>query len=636
MIRNVPAVAPPHADRAQPEYPTAHLARQEQSRRAILDAIGGATDVTLVRGIGNLGDQLIWAGSRRLLADLPYRELGIDEATRSRGEIAVLMGGGAWCAPFHEIMPAALAVLESRYERVIVLPSSFDVSVNAVRRALERTKAIVFARELESHHQIAPLCRAELALDASFFFEFAPYRAAGSGVLHAYREDAEATGTFPIERHNCDISTKLSSLNEWLWTIARHAEVHTDRSHVMIAAALLGKTVVFHPSSYHKLPAIAGYALADFNVRRAPEVVSAKSAPPRSTADDAVRERLIEQGRESLHALPSALLESGGAPRVTVVVLSWNRLELTKACIASIAAHTRMPVRLMVIDNDSARCVREELASICRRIPFAELHLLDTNRGCAGARHYAAALADTEYVAFVDNDAEIFPGTIEHLVHALDWHPDAMGSGAKIVLPNGLVQLCGGNYREHDGLITFEPLASGRAFDDAAIVPAECRWLGGTTFACRRALFDAFPLDLDMSTYFEDNEWCYRINQRRTRAFLTAPHALALHHHVSKERRDASACERLRAMDFIVPMAHFYAKHGLIQEDLFAFVPELNRDVRAARLLLELVETKGRDWTALQWMTGDLTPLFQCVGIPFGARVSAALRRRARRLLRLS
>ena len=36
----------------------------------------------------------------------------------------------------------------------------------------------------------------------------------------------------------------------------------------MIAAALLGKEVEYAASSYHKVPAIAEYALADYPVRR--------------------------------------------------------------------------------------------------------------------------------------------------------------------------------------------------------------------------------------------------------------------------------------------------------------------------------------------------------------------------------
>ncbi len=68
----------------------------DASRRAILDVIGPADQrFTLVRGVGNLGDQLIAAGARRLLAGMTYEETSIEDAVRSSGQTAVLMGSGA-------------------------------------------------------------------------------------------------------------------------------------------------------------------------------------------------------------------------------------------------------------------------------------------------------------------------------------------------------------------------------------------------------------------------------------------------------------------------------------------------------------------------------------------------------------
>ena len=82
----------------------------------------------------------------------------------------------------------------------------------------------------------------------------------------SYRNDKESVLS-AIPESNHDISKSCSSLDEWLWTIARHAVVKTDRAHVMIAAALLGKVVDYWTSSYHKVPAIADYSLKSFPVR---------------------------------------------------------------------------------------------------------------------------------------------------------------------------------------------------------------------------------------------------------------------------------------------------------------------------------------------------------------------------------
>ena len=130
---------------------------------------------------------------------------------------------------------------------MIIVPSSFDVSLPSVRSTLATTKALVFARERKSFDDISRICDAKIAYDCAFFFDYRPYLRHGEGCLVSYRIDAEsALGGVPESNH--DISRSCSSLDEWLWTIARHAVVKTDRAHVMIAGALLGKVVEYWTS----------------------------------------------------------------------------------------------------------------------------------------------------------------------------------------------------------------------------------------------------------------------------------------------------------------------------------------------------------------------------------------------------
>src|ERR1022692_570260 len=154
-------------------------------------------------------------------------------------------------------MPHVLAVAEMRFERGILLPGSFDTSVDAVRDALEGTRAVIFARERESYIQIQSLCDARLAHDCAFFFDYTPYQKTGSGVLLALRTDHESARERPIPPENDDISATTGTLERWLQRISSHELIRTDRAQVMIAAAMLGKTVEFDSSSYFKVPAIA-------------------------------------------------------------------------------------------------------------------------------------------------------------------------------------------------------------------------------------------------------------------------------------------------------------------------------------------------------------------------------------------
>lgn len=230
----------------------------EATREMILGFLGEAEDVTFFRTPGNLGDQLIAAGARSLLAGVSYRQLHLRDAPYVAGDVALVCGSGGWCRAHHD-MPDLVAPLKERFDRVVILPSSFDLSEPSVEAWIRNTDAVVLARDAASFSAINGLCVAATGLDTSFFFPFEPFRRAGVGVLSAFRTDTESRAV-GLGGDNVDISLTCSCLDDWLETIARHEIVRTDRAHVMIAAAMLGKQVHVWEGSYHKLFAIADYA----------------------------------------------------------------------------------------------------------------------------------------------------------------------------------------------------------------------------------------------------------------------------------------------------------------------------------------------------------------------------------------
>lgn len=238
----------------------------ERSRKKLLGELTGADSVVFITGSGNTGDKLIFAGTRALLSGKKVRECRRDRLPKSGGAVAAITGSGGWCKSYHS-WPAYLPEIEARFDKVVVLPSSFDLSEPSVFQALRKTRAKVFARERVSYKQIRDWCDADLAFDCAFFFPFSPYRTRGKGVLHAYRTDRDALG-HPVPKTNVDVSAVIRDLDEWLRYIARFERVKTDRAHVMIAAAMLGKQVEYRATKYHKVPAIADYSLRGFPVRR--------------------------------------------------------------------------------------------------------------------------------------------------------------------------------------------------------------------------------------------------------------------------------------------------------------------------------------------------------------------------------
>jgi hypothetical protein len=578
----------------------------DESRRMLLDAIGSAPEMTLIRPFGNHGDELIWAGTRELLSGHVYREIGIDQLASSSGELGVLSGGGAWSRRYNEFMPEALAIAEQRFERVIVLPSTFEVSEDRVRAALENTKAIVFARERESFGQIQGLCRAKLAHDCAFFADLGAYAAPGEGELNAFRTDDESLGLQPVPPDNEDISETADSLESWLRTIERHAVINTDRAHVMIAGALMGKQVNFAPSSYFKVEAIAEFALGEYNVQ------------PLAGSDGHAHVVI-----PSAATAPLGVAHPDLPARVTVAVLSRDHDQSVGAAIDSVADDAQV----LVLDRNSRPKTREVLKQVAERTPAADLKLANRDSGVAASMRLAAELADTEYVMFLGDQQRLTPGSIEKLVAALDADPGAVAIAAAEVVDGADDSSCGGWLVVDSSTVAIEP-SYGGASGITGWVPSQ-----GTLF--RRESLTELPFADGLDLLTQNVDWCLRVEQFAPGSLRRCPGASVISAAETSRLNGPSLVARASAVRPLPAHAEFFSLHGrLLRAHLLDLVPELaDRDGRlkssAAKLLLNLVSARGPEWTLMEWMNGGLDPLLQWQPVEEEPELSEAQRERS-------
>ncbi len=107
-------------------------------------------------------------------------------------------------------------------------------------------------------------------------------------------------------------------------------------------------------------------------------------------------------------------------PTVSVVVLAWNNLPYTQACVESIRRHTDLEYELIIVDNGSD----PEAASYARHA--ADVAVANpTNLGFATGMNQGLAAASGEYVAFCNNDTELPPHWASQLVETARKHTDA-------------------------------------------------------------------------------------------------------------------------------------------------------------------------------------------------------------------
>lgn len=114
---------------------------------------------------------------------------------------------------------------------------------------------------------------------------------------------------------------------------------------------------------------------------------------------------------------------------IAVIIPTYNRLELTQNCVASILRHDPID-QLIIVDNGSTDGT-ERLATIT----------LKTNQGFAAACNIGAAEATTDKLIFLNNDTIVHPNWTS-FTDLLD-QPDVGIIGPKLIYPDCQIQSAG-------------------------------------------------------------------------------------------------------------------------------------------------------------------------------------------------
>jgi GT2 family glycosyltransferase len=186
-------------------------------------------------------------------------------------------------------------------------------------------------------------------------------------------------------------------------------------------------------------------------------------------------------------------------PTIDVVILAYNRYELTTSCLAHLAAQTA-PHRTIVVENGSTDDTRARLAADW---PEVDVIGLDTNHGLPIACNRGVAAGRGEVVVMLNNDVDCRPDFLERLVAPLE--ADArVGSVASVMLQPGERTI------DSVGLSADVTLAGFPRFHGLPAERAGERWPllsapAGTAAAYRRTAWEqAGGLDEALFAYMED------------------------------------------------------------------------------------------------------------------------------------
>jgi polysaccharide pyruvyl transferase CsaB len=107
-------------------------------------------------------------------------------------------------------------------------------------------------------------------------------------------------------------------------------------------------------------------------------------------------------------------------PRVSVVVVTFGGVELTRACLGSLLDGETWPnLEIIVVDNGSEDATPQALEEISRADGRVRVVLNGENRGFAAANNQGLGAASGEFLVLLNNDTVVPPGLIGALVHHL-------------------------------------------------------------------------------------------------------------------------------------------------------------------------------------------------------------------------
>lgn len=126
-------------------------------------------------------------------------------------------------------------------------------------------------------------------------------------------------------------------------------------------------------------------------------------------------------------------------PVVSVVVLSWNTVDLLRACLLSLRRDSvDRPREVIVVDNHSTRDDSADM--VAREFPEFTLIRNPRNVGYAEGNNVGIRASSGRYVLLLNSDTEVEPGAIDRLAAFLESQPNHGAVGAQLRNVDGSIQ----------------------------------------------------------------------------------------------------------------------------------------------------------------------------------------------------
>lgn len=219
-------------------------------------------------------------------------------------------------------------------------------------------------------------------------------------------------------------------------------------------------------------------------------------------------------------------------PKVSVIIVSWNAQPLLERCLPSVIASEYPNLEIVLADNGSTD---DSVTWLRATYPTVRVISMGENLGFCGGNNRAIEQTDGTFVVLLNNDVQVEPDWLTHLVSRAETHPRIAAVQPKLLQfdDHGRFEYAGASGGHIDrlgypfarGRVFFNVEEDGGQYDDAA----DIFWATGAALLLRRDALDKVGLlDEAFEFHMEEIDLCWRLRSAGYRV-LVEPKSRAYH-----------------------------------------------------------------------------------------------------------
>jgi GT2 family glycosyltransferase len=238
-------------------------------------------------------------------------------------------------------------------------------------------------------------------------------------------------------------------------------------------------------------------------------------------------------------------------PQISVLLILFNRAELTLSCLRSLFADRDTRLEIVIVDNAST----DATSRLLSRIHGVTILRNEENKHFLRGVNQAAETARGKHLLILNNDTELLPGSLLAALTTLESKVDIGGVGGKLILPDGSLQEAG-SIVWNDGSC----LGYARGLDPTdpvAMFRRDVDYCSAAFLLTPKDVFDrlgGFDIRYEPA-YYEETDYCMRLWQAGLRV-VYEPSAIILHHEFASSASTTEATDLHRPHQEVFVRTH--------------------------------------------------------------------------------